>query len=212
MEKIKALFADKKTRAILIASLVAILIIIVAIVAFASTSYKRQIKSFVKASMDEEKLEKFVKNKVDLRSLYALTKSEMKDSKVKMDSFKEAYKEADKDDYKDDDFIDAMVKAYKGLGGDEDDKYVVKKIGKLKKVSKDDSVFNLKGMKKAKFTLQNKDDKDDKKEYVAYFWKGKLIAVLDDDDSNLLKSYSSYSSPFDSDSLDSLTNSVNSLY
>ena len=177
MDKIKALFADKKTRTICIIALVVILVVIIALVAFISTGYKRQIKSLVKASVDEEKLEKFVKNKMDLRTIYALQKADYEDSKVKLDSFKEEYKEAEKDDYKSDEFIEDIVDSYKGMGGDEDTKVTIKKIGSLKKVSKDDGRFNLKGMKKAKFTLQNKEDKDEKIDCYAYFWKGKIVGI-----------------------------------
>ena len=186
MEKIKALLAVKKVRIIGLISLVALLVIVL-IVAFAANGYKRQVKALIKAAKNEEKIEKFVKTKMNLRALYALEKADYDSDKKKVDesSFKEAYKEAEKDDYLSDEVVESQAKSYnKQFEDDDDNKWVVKKIGDLKKTTKDDGRLNLKGMKRCKVVLENKkadkdDDKDKRKvELRAYFYKGKIIGLI----------------------------------
>ena len=69
---------------------------------------------------------------------------------------------------------------------DDDQKWVIKKIGDLKKTTKDDTRFNVKGMKRCKVTLENKKADDDAKssekkvDCKAYFYKGKLVALVPD--------------------------------
>lgn len=183
MEKIKALLADKKVRTICLVALVAIIVVVFLIV-FVANGYKRQVKALAKAGKDENKIEKFVKNKLDLKAIYALGKAEYDSdkNKVDLDSFKEEYKDANKDDYASDDVIEQWSKYYNAIfEQDDDQKIVVKKIGSLKDTSKDDGRLNVKGMKRAKVTLENKkadkDDDDDEKtaKVYAYFWKGKLV-------------------------------------
>lgn len=188
MDKIKAIFANKKTRMICICALVVILLIVFLVV-FVSNGYKRQIKALAKAGKNEDKIEKFVKNKMDLRALYALGKAEYDSDKRKIDedSFKDEYKDASKDDYASDEVIESAASVYSEMFEEDDDqKWVIKKIGDLKKTTKDDTRFNVKGMKRCKVTLENKKADDDAKssekkvDCKAYFYKGKLVALVPD--------------------------------
>ena len=107
--------------------------------------------------------------------------------KIDEDSFKDEYKDASKDDYASDEVIESAASVYSEMFEEDDDqKWVIKKIGDLKKTTKDDTRFNVKGMKRCKVTLENKKADDDAKssekkvDCKAYFYKGKLVALVPD--------------------------------
>ena len=173
LEKIKA---NKKVLSI--AGTIILAIIIVAIIASqVGGSYKKTIKNFAKSMSDESKMEKFVDKNINLRAIYAMSKVEDQDNASK--EFKKEYKKAKKSDYMSDDNKESAYNFFKLFVNDEGE-ITVKKIGKLQKTD-ELKILNekveIKGLKKATVTLEQKGQEVDAE---AYFYKGKLFIVIPD--------------------------------
>lgn len=171
MEKLK----ENKKIIIGIIAILAVVAVIALVVIFVKPSYKAQIKKFDKACESEEKMEKFIKNNLNLRGLYALKKAE------KPEDFEEEYKKAKKKDYTDKEFMDDIKSAYMTFTNLS--KVEIKDIQKLKDAKDmgkayEDSFGKIKGMKIARCTLKaNFEGQTEEQEIDAIFYKGKLLVI-----------------------------------
>lgn len=173
IEKIKA---NKKMVAIACVVILAIVIIAVASVAIGG-SYKSKIKDLAKAMSDETKMEKFVDKNVNLRAIYAM--GEVEDEENVKEEFAKEYKKAKKSDYTSDDTKEDAYDFFK-LFVTDGEEVKVKEIGKLEKTD-ELNIFSekveIKGLKKAKVTLESDEEEI---EADVYFYDGKIFLVMPD--------------------------------
>ena len=96
---------NNKAMIIGIVAVIAVIAIVAVCALLLKPSYKGQIKDFVEAMSSEEKMDKFVEKKVNLRALYAMEQVEKEenldtdDEKAMEKAFTKAYKNAKKADF-----------------------------------------------------------------------------------------------------------------
>lgn len=138
-----------------------------------TVDYKEQIEEFAKACASNEKMEAYVKEYVNLRAFYAMQNSDSPEDVEKN------YKVAIKDDYESASFINkvnTIFKMYSSIGTE----LSVSNIGEMKEMDDSDEeiigkeMAGLKGLKKAKFTIEANGQKAD---LYALFYKGKILMV-----------------------------------
>ena len=171
---------NNKAMIIGIVAVIAVIAIVAVCALLLKPSYKGQIKDFVEAMSSEEKMDKFVEKKVNLRALYAMEQVEKEenldtdDEKAMEKAFTKAYKNAKKADYEKTEYVDSVKSLYKMMtqltAASDGVKIKVKDIGKLKTFDE----FKL--FKKADFTIEvSADGNSQDVKLYGVFYKNKLV-------------------------------------
>lgn len=183
---------NNKAMIIGIVAVIAVIAIVAICALLLKPSYKGQIKDFVASMSDEEKMDKFVEKKVNLRALYAMEQME-KDENLNFDdekavekAFKKEYKNAKKADYEKKEYVDSVKSLYKMMtqltAASDEVKIKVKDIGKL------ETYDELKMFQKADFTIEvSSGENSQEVKLYGIFYKNKLVLFgANSEDSSLM--------------------------